>query len=46
LDASCELVEVAFARYLYQPFDVPLFDGTMNTAGVATGAKTFSGDEG
>jgi galactonate dehydratase len=37
-----ELIEEACARYPYQPFDVPLFDGTMNTSGVATGAETFS----
>jgi len=40
-----ELVEEACARYPYAPFDVPLFDGTMNTHGVATGAVTLaSGD--
>jgi galactonate dehydratase len=37
-----ELIEEACARYPYAPFDVPLFDGSMNTAGVATGAETFS----
>jgi galactonate dehydratase len=37
-----ELIEEACARYPYQPFDVPLFDGSMNTSGVATGSETFS----
>jgi len=32
-----ELIEEACARYPYQPFDVPLFDGSMNTSGVAAG---------
>lgn len=32
-----ELNEEACARYPYQPFDVPLFDGSMNTSGVAKG---------
>jgi galactonate dehydratase len=38
-----ELIEEACAHYPYAPFDLPLFDGTMNTAGVATGAETLSG---
>jgi galactonate dehydratase len=36
-----ELIEEACARYPYAPYDVPLFDGSMNTSGVATGAQTF-----
>jgi galactonate dehydratase len=36
-----EIVEEAFGRFPYAPFDVPLFDGSMNTKGVATGAATF-----
>jgi galactonate dehydratase len=32
-----ELDEAACAHYPYAPYDVPLFDGTMNTAGVADG---------
>jgi galactonate dehydratase len=32
-----ELNEAACARYPYQPFDVPLFDGSINRAGVARG---------
>ena len=37
-----ELIEEACARYPYAPFDVPLFDGSMNTKGVAAGAETMS----
>jgi galactonate dehydratase len=37
-----ELIEEACARYPYAPYNVPLFDGSMNTSGVATGAQTFS----
>lgn len=37
-----ELMEEACAKFPYEPYDVPLFDGTMNTAGVATGAETYS----
>jgi galactonate dehydratase len=37
-----ELIEEACGRYPYAPYDVPLFDGSMNTAGVAKGAATFS----
>jgi galactonate dehydratase len=37
-----ELNEEACARYPYAPYDVPLFDGSMNTSGVAAGAATFS----
>ena len=40
-----ELNEEACARYPYAPYDVPLFDGSMNTSGVATGAATFAQDE-
>ena len=32
-----ELIEAACARYPYAPFNVPLFDGSMNTSGVAGG---------
>ena len=32
-----ELNEEACAKYPYQPFDVPLFDGSINVAGVAKG---------
>jgi galactonate dehydratase len=38
-----ELIEEACARFPYEPSNVPLFDGTMNTAGIATGAETVSG---
>jgi galactonate dehydratase len=38
-----ELIEAACARFPYQPYDVPLFDGTMTTAGVADGAETLTG---
>lgn len=34
-----ELNEEACAAYPYVPTDVPLFDGTINTRGVATGAE-------
>jgi galactonate dehydratase len=36
-----ELIEEACARFPYEDHDVPLFDGTINTRGIATGAKTF-----
>jgi galactonate dehydratase len=32
-----ELIEDACAQYPYKPFDVPLFDGSINVAGVARG---------
>jgi galactonate dehydratase len=32
-----EINEDACSRYPYQPYDVPLFDGTINRSGVATG---------
>lgn len=38
-----ELIEDACARYPYAPYDVPLFDGRMNVAGIATGAETMTG---
>ncbi len=45
-----ELVEEACAKFPYEPYDVPLFDGTINTKGIATGAQTMgrrnSGDRG
>lgn len=37
-----ELVEDACARFPYVPTDVPLFDGSMTTSGVATGAATMT----
>ena len=37
-----ELNEAACLRYPYADYDVPLFDGSMNTSGVATGAATLS----
>ncbi|KAA0697925.1 mandelate racemase/muconate lactonizing enzyme family protein [Neorhizobium sp. P12A] len=39
-----ELIEEACARYPYEPYNVPLFDGSMNTSGVAAGAATFPRD--
>ncbi len=36
-----EIDEEACSRYPYAPYDVPLFDGSMNTGGVATGAVTL-----
>jgi len=36
-----ELIEEACSRFPYADHDVPLFDGTINTRGIATGAKTF-----
>ena len=36
-----ELIEEACARFPYQATNLPLFDGSMNTHGVATGASTF-----
>ena len=36
-----ELIEEACERYPYAPYNVPLFDGSMNTSGVATGAATL-----
>ncbi|HVW92773.1 MAG TPA: mandelate racemase/muconate lactonizing enzyme family protein [Devosia sp.] len=41
-----ELIEEACARYPYAPYDVPLFNGSMNTSGVATGAETLTGARG
>jgi galactonate dehydratase len=37
-----ELIEEACSRFPYAPYNVPLFDGTMNTSGVATGAATLT----
>lgn len=37
-----ELVEEACAKFPYRPYNVPLFDGTINTAGIATGAETMA----
>ncbi|MBB6511069.1 galactonate dehydratase [Rhizobium soli] len=39
-----ELNEEACARFPYEATNVPLFDGSMNTSGVATGKQTLSGD--
>jgi galactonate dehydratase len=39
-----ELIEEACARFPYEPYNVPLFDGTMNTKGIATGAETMRRD--
>lgn len=39
-----ELIEEACARYPYKPLNVPLFDGSLNNSGVATGAATFHRD--
>lgn len=36
-----ELIEDACAKFPYQDYNVPLFDGSMNTKGIATGAATF-----
>ena len=36
-----ELIEEACERYPYAPYNVPLFDGSMNTSGVATGDATL-----
>jgi galactonate dehydratase len=36
-----ELNEEACARHPYEAYDVPLFDGSMNTAGVAEGAAVM-----
>jgi galactonate dehydratase len=41
-----ELIEEACVRYPYAPYNVPLFDGSMNTSGVATGAATLSDSSG
>jgi galactonate dehydratase len=40
-----ELIEDACADFPYAPYDVPLFDGTMTTAGVATGEQTYTGTD-
>ncbi len=37
-----ELNEEACGRYPYVPYDVPIFDGSMNDAGVAAGAPVAS----
>jgi galactonate dehydratase len=37
-----ELNEEACARFPYAPHDVPLFDGSINVSGVATGAAVMS----
>ena len=36
-----ELIEEACERFPYAPYDVPIFDGTINTRGIATGAETM-----
>jgi galactonate dehydratase len=40
-----ELIEEACAAFPYAPYDVPLFDGSMTTAGVAAGEQTLTGTE-
>ncbi len=40
-----ELIEEACAKFPYQDYDVPLFDGSMNTKGVAGGEATFGKDK-
>jgi len=37
-----ELNEEACARFPYAPHDVPLFDGSINVSGVATGAVVMN----
>lgn len=37
-----ELIEEACANFPYEPYDIPLFDGTINTAGVASGEQTMA----
>jgi galactonate dehydratase len=37
-----ELIEEACGRFPYEATDLPLFDGSMNVSGVATGAQTLS----
>ena len=36
--------EEACARFPYEPHDVPLFDGSINMGGVASGAVVMNGD--
>jgi galactonate dehydratase len=38
-----ELIEEACARFPYEATNVPLFDGSMNTGGVASGAAVMKG---
>lgn len=40
-----EIDEEACGRYPYEPYDVPLFDGSMNTNGVARGEATLKKPE-
>jgi galactonate dehydratase len=37
-----ELIEENFDKFPYQPTDLPLFDGSMNVAGVAAGESTVA----
>ncbi len=37
-----ELIEEACARFPYEPYNVPLFDGTINLSGVAGGAAVVT----
>jgi galactonate dehydratase len=37
-----ELIEEACARYPYEPYNVPLFDGSINISGVAKGDAVMS----
>jgi galactonate dehydratase len=41
-----ELIEEACARFPYEATNVPIFDGSMNTSGVATGQQTFGKTQG
>lgn len=36
-----ELNEEACAKYPYEPFDVPFYNGSLNTAGIASGEQTM-----
>jgi galactonate dehydratase len=38
-----ELIEEACAKFPYEATNVPLFDGSMNTGGVASGAAVMKG---
>jgi galactonate dehydratase len=40
-----ELIEEACAKFPYEATNVPLFDGSMNTSGVASGATVMTGSE-
>jgi len=40
-----EIVDEAFERFPYVPTDVPLFDGSINVRGVASGTRTMNPDD-